>query len=190
MSSSATTPASAEADQLSKGKPSPEAPPPTIRTRPPGRSHRSPAPHCRSECNRRTPRRQPRDAHFAAIALAASVYVVYVLEILKFKRLRAWQLARLDPDRSEHQIAIEIERELETGEFDKLEPSVPQPGSDATHGSQRISAPPRLPDVERSSGHATQPANRNPDYATPAQRQRTSRSTFAPHWRSPPRDGC
>jgi UDP-GlcNAc:undecaprenyl-phosphate/decaprenyl-phosphate GlcNAc-1-phosphate transferase len=55
-----------------------------------------------------------------AIALAASVYLVYVLEILKLRRLRAWQLRRTDPDTSEHTIDEEVERQLETGEFTAL----------------------------------------------------------------------
>ena len=54
------------------------------------------------------------------IALAASAYLVYVLEILKLRRLRAWQLRRTDPDTSEHEIDEEVERELETGEFTAL----------------------------------------------------------------------
>jgi UDP-GlcNAc:undecaprenyl-phosphate GlcNAc-1-phosphate transferase len=54
------------------------------------------------------------------IALAASAYLVYVLEILKLRRLRAWQLRRTDPDTSEHEIDEEVERELETGEFSAL----------------------------------------------------------------------
>jgi UDP-GlcNAc:undecaprenyl-phosphate GlcNAc-1-phosphate transferase len=54
------------------------------------------------------------------LGLAASLYLVYVLEILKLRRLRAWQLRRTDPDTSEHQIDQEVERELETGEFRSL----------------------------------------------------------------------
>jgi UDP-GlcNAc:undecaprenyl-phosphate/decaprenyl-phosphate GlcNAc-1-phosphate transferase len=54
------------------------------------------------------------------IALAASAYLVYVLEILKLRRLRAWQLRRTDPDTSEQEIDQEVERELETGEFSAL----------------------------------------------------------------------
>jgi UDP-GlcNAc:undecaprenyl-phosphate GlcNAc-1-phosphate transferase len=54
------------------------------------------------------------------VAIAASVYLVYVLEILKLRRLRAWQLRRADPDTSEHDIDEEVERELETGEFRSL----------------------------------------------------------------------
>jgi UDP-GlcNAc:undecaprenyl-phosphate GlcNAc-1-phosphate transferase len=55
-----------------------------------------------------------------AIALAASAYLVYVLEILKLRRLRAWQLRRTDPETTEHQIDEEVERQLETGEFTAL----------------------------------------------------------------------
>jgi UDP-GlcNAc:undecaprenyl-phosphate/decaprenyl-phosphate GlcNAc-1-phosphate transferase len=52
-----------------------------------------------------------------ALGLAASVYLVYVLEILKLRRLRAWQLRRVDPDTSEHEIDQAVSQDLETGEF-------------------------------------------------------------------------
>ncbi len=55
------------------------------------------------------------------LVLAASVYLVVVLEILKLKRLRGWQLRRADPDTTEHEIVERVERELETGEFPALE---------------------------------------------------------------------
>ena len=32
------------------------------------------------------------------------VYLVYVLEILKLRRVRAWQLRRADPETTEHEI--------------------------------------------------------------------------------------
>jgi UDP-GlcNAc:undecaprenyl-phosphate GlcNAc-1-phosphate transferase len=51
------------------------------------------------------------------LGVAASFYLVYVLEILKLRRLRAWQLRREDPDTTEHEIDEHVERELETGEF-------------------------------------------------------------------------
>jgi UDP-GlcNAc:undecaprenyl-phosphate GlcNAc-1-phosphate transferase len=51
------------------------------------------------------------------LAVGASVYLVYTLEILKFRRLRERQLRRLDPATSEHEIVAQVERELETGEF-------------------------------------------------------------------------
>jgi UDP-GlcNAc:undecaprenyl-phosphate/decaprenyl-phosphate GlcNAc-1-phosphate transferase len=58
----------------------------------------------------------------ALLVLAASVYLVVVLEILKLKRLRGWQLRRADPDTTEHEIVERVERELETGDFPALEP--------------------------------------------------------------------
>jgi UDP-GlcNAc:undecaprenyl-phosphate/decaprenyl-phosphate GlcNAc-1-phosphate transferase len=54
------------------------------------------------------------------IGLGASIYLVYVLEILKLRRLRAWQLRRDDPDTSEHEIDDRLEEDLETGEFTAL----------------------------------------------------------------------
>jgi UDP-GlcNAc:undecaprenyl-phosphate GlcNAc-1-phosphate transferase len=67
------------------------------------------------------------------LVLAASVYLVVVLEILKLKRLRAWQMRRADPTTTEHEIVAEVTRELETGEFpavsgrDALEPQRGRP---------------------------------------------------------------
>jgi UDP-GlcNAc:undecaprenyl-phosphate GlcNAc-1-phosphate transferase len=55
-----------------------------------------------------------------AIGVAASAYLVYVLEILKLKRFRTWQLRRENPDTTEHEIDEQVERELETGEFRSL----------------------------------------------------------------------
>jgi UDP-GlcNAc:undecaprenyl-phosphate GlcNAc-1-phosphate transferase len=54
------------------------------------------------------------------VGLAASVYLVYVLEIFKWRRVRAWQLRRADPDTSEHDIDEQVDREIETGEFRSL----------------------------------------------------------------------
>src|SRR5215204_4934890 len=54
------------------------------------------------------------------LGLGASIYLVYVLEILKLRRLRAWQLRRDDPDTSEHEIDSRVREDLETGEFPAL----------------------------------------------------------------------
>ncbi len=59
-------------------------------------------------------------AFLLLIALAASFYLVWVLEILKFRRVRAWQLRRADPETDEHAIDEQVERELETGEFGQV----------------------------------------------------------------------
>jgi UDP-GlcNAc:undecaprenyl-phosphate/decaprenyl-phosphate GlcNAc-1-phosphate transferase len=64
-----------------------------------------------------------------------------VLEIVKLRRLRAWQLRRMDPDTSEHEIEAEIERELETGEFpavaDTRPPQQPPPAAPPPAGAAR-----------------------------------------------------
>jgi UDP-GlcNAc:undecaprenyl-phosphate GlcNAc-1-phosphate transferase len=50
-------------------------------------------------------------------ALAASVYLVYVLEILKLRRFREREARRTDPQVSEESIEARVEHDLETGEF-------------------------------------------------------------------------
>jgi UDP-GlcNAc:undecaprenyl-phosphate GlcNAc-1-phosphate transferase len=52
------------------------------------------------------------------VALAASLYLVYVLEIFKFKRLRTRELRRLEPHTAEHEIEVRVEHEVEAGEFE------------------------------------------------------------------------
>ncbi|MDO8186756.1 MraY family glycosyltransferase [Conexibacter sp. JD483] len=52
--------------------------------------------------------------------LGASIYLVMVLEILKLKRLRSWQMRRADPETTEHEIDVSVGRELETGEFEAV----------------------------------------------------------------------
>jgi UDP-GlcNAc:undecaprenyl-phosphate/decaprenyl-phosphate GlcNAc-1-phosphate transferase len=51
------------------------------------------------------------------LAVAASVYLVYVLEILKFRRLDAMRLRRLRPEASAREIDVDVAKDLETGEF-------------------------------------------------------------------------
>ncbi|HEY8770284.1 MAG TPA: MraY family glycosyltransferase [Thermoleophilaceae bacterium] len=64
---------------------------------------------------------------FGLIALASSLYLVLVLEILKFKRFRERELRRQVQTGeiaalSEDQIDEEVERDLETGEFQAVRP--------------------------------------------------------------------
>lgn len=54
------------------------------------------------------------------LAAAASVYLVYVLEILKFRRLDTIRLRRLRPDASPAEIDGDVARDLETGEIDAV----------------------------------------------------------------------
>jgi UDP-GlcNAc:undecaprenyl-phosphate GlcNAc-1-phosphate transferase len=51
------------------------------------------------------------------LVAAASVYLVYVLEILKFRRLDAMRLRHLRPDASPAEIEHSVVEHLETGEF-------------------------------------------------------------------------
>ena len=60
---------------------------------------------------------------FAIPALVASVYLVLVLEILKLKRFRQFQLRRArmaegGPPPEEAEVDAGVARELETGEFE------------------------------------------------------------------------
>jgi UDP-GlcNAc:undecaprenyl-phosphate GlcNAc-1-phosphate transferase len=58
------------------------------------------------------------------VAIAASVYLVYLLEILKFRRVDTVRLRRLRPDASAAEIEASVAEHLETGEFQ----AVPAPG--------------------------------------------------------------
>jgi UDP-GlcNAc:undecaprenyl-phosphate GlcNAc-1-phosphate transferase len=51
------------------------------------------------------------------IVAAASVYLVYLLEILKFRRLDTMRLLRLRPEASPAEIDLDVAKHLETGEF-------------------------------------------------------------------------
>ncbi len=59
-------------------------------------------------------------AVLAAVCLVASVYLVYVLEIFKFKGVRAAQLRTVDPGTSEAEIEDEVRKDIETGEFERV----------------------------------------------------------------------
>jgi UDP-GlcNAc:undecaprenyl-phosphate/decaprenyl-phosphate GlcNAc-1-phosphate transferase len=56
-------------------------------------------------------------AALGLLVIAASVYLVYVLEILKFRRLDAVRLRRLRPEASSAEIERDIAKDFETGEF-------------------------------------------------------------------------
>ncbi len=59
-------------------------------------------------------------AGLGLLELIASVYLVYVLEILKFKRLDAIRLRRVKPDASDQEIVADVEARLQTGELDAV----------------------------------------------------------------------
>jgi UDP-GlcNAc:undecaprenyl-phosphate GlcNAc-1-phosphate transferase len=64
------------------------------------------------------------------VVVAASVYLVYVLEILKFRRLDSIRLRRIRPEASPAEIAMDVAKDLETGEFEAVH--------DARHGERKV----------------------------------------------------
>jgi UDP-GlcNAc:undecaprenyl-phosphate GlcNAc-1-phosphate transferase len=52
--------------------------------------------------------------------LAASVYLIYVLEIVKFRGLRARDLRKGDPKATDNQIEDQVRRDVETGEWERV----------------------------------------------------------------------
>lgn len=64
----------------------------------------------------------------ALLVVGASVYLVYVLEILKFRRLDARRLRRLRPDASPTEIERSVALDLETGEYDAVAAGNPSRG--------------------------------------------------------------
>jgi UDP-GlcNAc:undecaprenyl-phosphate/decaprenyl-phosphate GlcNAc-1-phosphate transferase len=57
----------------------------------------------------------------ALACLAASVYLVYVLEIFKFKGLRAQDLRAAQPHASDAEIDAAVTHDVETGDFEKVQ---------------------------------------------------------------------
>lgn len=63
-------------------------------------------------------------------ALLASIYLVYVLEILKFKGIKTFQIRRITPDATDAEIDAAVERDVETGEFDAIDGAPRHGGTD------------------------------------------------------------
>jgi UDP-GlcNAc:undecaprenyl-phosphate GlcNAc-1-phosphate transferase len=57
---------------------------------------------------------------FALVVAAASAYLVYVLEILKLRRLSAVRIRRVKPEAEQHEVDADVQRQMETGEFEAL----------------------------------------------------------------------
>ena len=56
------------------------------------------------------------------LAVAASIYLVYVLEIFRFRLHRTREIKRDEPGTAEHEIVERVSREVETGEFEAVRP--------------------------------------------------------------------
>src|SRR4051812_29134672 len=54
------------------------------------------------------------------LVVGASVYLVYVLEILKFRRIDTIRMRRVRPEATESEIDADVEQRLETGEFEPV----------------------------------------------------------------------
>ncbi len=73
------------------------------------------------------------------VVVAASVYLVYVLEILKFRRLDAMRLRLLRPEASASEIEQGVVADLETGEIDAVSnPDVAHVAGDSAGAEQRV----------------------------------------------------
>jgi UDP-GlcNAc:undecaprenyl-phosphate/decaprenyl-phosphate GlcNAc-1-phosphate transferase len=71
----------------------------------------------------------------ALVVAAASVYLVYVLEILKFRRLDALRIRRLRPDASAAEVERSVALHLETGEYDAVVAGGSMPVGDRVVGN-------------------------------------------------------
>lgn len=59
-------------------------------------------------------------AAMALVVAAASAYLVYVLEILKLRRLSAIRIRRVRPEAHDREVDADVERQMETGEFEAV----------------------------------------------------------------------
>jgi UDP-GlcNAc:undecaprenyl-phosphate GlcNAc-1-phosphate transferase len=74
------------------------------------------------------------------LVAAASVYLIYVLEIVKFRSLATIRLRRLRPEATPAEIAETVEEKLETGEFDAVLPS-PAPDREGATVNRQVTRP-------------------------------------------------
>ncbi|MDE3069499.1 MAG: undecaprenyl/decaprenyl-phosphate alpha-N-acetylglucosaminyl 1-phosphate transferase [Acidobacteriota bacterium] len=102
-------------------------------------------------------------AGIGALVLAASVYLVYLLEILKFRRLDAIRLRRLRPMATEAEIERDVTEHLETGEMSVVTLPAAEPeqrarqsrfprGADGTGETGAPAATGKPPAPQRSGG--------------------------------------
>jgi UDP-GlcNAc:undecaprenyl-phosphate/decaprenyl-phosphate GlcNAc-1-phosphate transferase len=106
------------------------------------------------------------------LVVAASVYLIYVLEILKFRRLDALRLRRLRPTASEAEIESGVVRDLETGEIDAV-PGAATEGGGVLGAENRVGN--RQVDQHRVRAEQEHGAAQPPIAADRRQRQRPDR---------------
>jgi UDP-GlcNAc:undecaprenyl-phosphate/decaprenyl-phosphate GlcNAc-1-phosphate transferase len=83
-------------------------------------------------------------AALGLVVVASSVYLVYVLEILKFRRLDTMRLRRLRPGASPAEIELDVAKDLETGEFQAV--------GEAGHGEGEVVGDVSRPGVQQRIG--------------------------------------
>ena len=54
------------------------------------------------------------------IAVASSLYLIYVLEIFKFRSRRSREIKQTEPDTSEQEIDDRVRKDIETGDFERV----------------------------------------------------------------------
>ncbi|HEX5308784.1 MAG TPA: MraY family glycosyltransferase [Solirubrobacteraceae bacterium] len=109
----------------------------------------------------------------ALLAVAASVYLVYVLEILKFRRLDSLRLRRLRPQASAEEIARGVASDLETGEYGVVAGS--ERGLDHVPGRAEDGFGQRQVDQQRVGAHGQGGGAQPPAVAQSGQGQRPDR---------------
>jgi UDP-GlcNAc:undecaprenyl-phosphate/decaprenyl-phosphate GlcNAc-1-phosphate transferase len=84
-------------------------------------------------------------------AVAASLYLVYVLEIFRFRVRRIREIRRTEPGTAEHEIVERVTRDIETGEFDVVQEEEEGAGRRAPErgGTER---PTRTPVADEETG--------------------------------------
>lgn len=99
------------------------------------------------------------------LVVAASVYLVYVLEIFKFRRLDAVRLRRLRPDASPAEIERDVTRDFQTGEFQTVSTIEPAAGAHDIAGaagtigaSETVGSSATVPGLAGASPSTTEPA--------------------------------
>jgi UDP-GlcNAc:undecaprenyl-phosphate GlcNAc-1-phosphate transferase len=87
------------------------------------------------------------------LAIAASIYLVYVLEIFRFKVRRTGEIRRSEPGTAEHEIVARVTRDIETGEFEAVDLPAPDgPAGSPTSAGPVESGEHETGDIETVSG--------------------------------------
>ena len=99
------------------------------------------------------------------LVFAASVYLVYLLEILKFRRLATLRVRLLRPEASVEEVQRDVDRHLETGEMQVVSvPPATRPRRPAASGT---AAPAPAPAASQQNGAGPITARKQVDHTEP-----------------------